>query len=216
METIGQITFIETKGWVIKTQDAAVEILPSIIEENQDWFDSLLIIKRQPYKSFDLLGGYAVINFKDMFDITDLNYQLGLYVGHYIVMKHLPTLSTDALKSNVIIDVTPEEAAEYEKLEQEWVPFDANAKNSNYRFKLYRDYADSLAIKYLAPELKVMVPKVYPKNMETFKKGIYDSIWDCDLSHYMLEDDFFEQTMGGAWCSYINLKLSINPYIIKE
>jgi len=147
-------------------------------------------------------------------DITDLNYQLGLYVGNHIVNKYLPTLSVDSFKTNIVIDVTPEEAAEHERLDQEWFSH-YMADDGKIRFKALRDYSDSLAIKYLKPELKVMVPKVYPSNMDNFKYGIDIAIWDCDRSHYVLSDDFFEQTMDGAWCSYIKLKLNINPYIIK-
>jgi hypothetical protein len=235
MEKIGVIKNVENIGWVIEYQTGQslidkmrglpdetngvsetihVPILKSIIEENQDWFNSLMVTKREPHKMFDLVDDHAVIELKNVFDITELNYQLGLYVGEHIVMKYLPSLSTDSLKGNIVIDVTPEEAAEHERLHQEWYSH-YMAYDYKQRFKLLRDYADSLAVKYLKPELKVMVPKVYPRNMDNFRKGVYQSIWDCDRSHYLLDDDFFEQTMDGAWCSYIKLKLSINPYIIK-
>jgi hypothetical protein len=233
MEKIGIVKHIENLGWVIEystgpslidkikgvpfegvVETIQVPIKPSIIEEHQDWFESLLVTKRKLHKSFDLVDEYAVIELKNVFDITELNYQLGLYVGEHIVMKYLPTLSIDGLKSNVVIDVTPEEAAEHERLNQEWFSH-YMADDCQQRFKLLRDYADSLVIKYLKPELKVMVPKVYPLNMEKFKKGVEQSIWDCDMSHYVLAEDFFEQTIDGAWCSYIKLKLNINPYMIK-
>jgi hypothetical protein len=235
MEKIGVIKNVENIGWVIEYQTGQslidkmrglpdetngisetihVPILRKIVEKNQDWFNSLLITKREPHKMFEVVDGHGLIDLSNLFDITELNYQLGLYVGEHIVMKYLPNLSTDSIKGNIVIDVTPEEAAKHERLNHEWYSH-YMADDSKIRFKALRDYADSLAMKYLKPELKVMVPKVYPINMDNFRKGIHQSIWDCDRSHYLLDDDFFEQTMDGAWCSYIKLKLSINPYIVK-
>ena len=55
-------------------------------------------------------------------DFKDLNYQLGMYVGEYITFKHLPVLSTDALRTKTIVQVSQEDAErhrEEEALRQE-------------------------------------------------------------------------------------------------
>ena len=48
-----------------------------------------------------------------------LEYQLGHFIGDYIVEKYLPTLSIDG-STHTIIDVTKEEAEEYMRLEEVW------------------------------------------------------------------------------------------------
>jgi hypothetical protein len=54
-------------------------------------------------------------------DVPSLDWQLGYLVGEYIVATQLPTLSTDMLKSGVVIQVEQD-------LEQEW-----ERKNKEYR-----------------------------------------------------------------------------------
>jgi hypothetical protein len=44
----------------------------------------------------------------------------------------------------------------------------------------------------LKQTLKINVPKVYPKNIEMFREGLKNVIWDCDLSWYVVPEEFFE------------------------
>ena len=46
-----------------------------------------------------------------------------MYVGEYIVALHLPTLNTDMLKTRTIIEVTPEETAEWEAMDKLLEPY---------------------------------------------------------------------------------------------
>jgi hypothetical protein len=139
-----------------------------------------------------------------------LNYQLGMYVGEYIVALHLPTLSTDMLLTRTIIDVSPEETAEWQKLDKQLEPYmwgDKRNDEEGYKKLFYenRKWYHVLEEKYLPETIKIMVPRVVPTNMEQFAKGIKDTLWDCDRSHYRIEEGFFVQTNHYAWCSYIIL-----------
>ncbi len=144
---------------------------------------------------------------------VSLNYQLGTYVGEYIIACHLPTLSTDMLLTRTIIEVSPEETAEWIELEKPQQIYisskdpDREAKEEarTRRFYENRKWYHVLEEKYLPETLKIMVPKVMPTNMEQFAKGIKDALWDCDRSHYDIQEGFFEQTNKYAWCSYIIL-----------
>jgi hypothetical protein len=143
-------------------------------------------------------------------DVKDLNYQLGMYVGEYVTKKYLPTLSTDALKTHTEIQVSEEDAERHEQvydaLKDAW-----DIKGSSKEaFNIYKALNDELATKYLSEKLECMVPKVYPTDMEKFKEGLYDQLWNTDLSHYFPEDDFYRQGHELGWADYIILTLKIN------
>ena len=46
-------------------------------------------------------------------------YQLGYYVGEYIVSRFLPTLSTDIIQSRRVINVSEEDTEENKRLDSE-------------------------------------------------------------------------------------------------
>ena len=141
-----------------------------------------------------------------------LNYQLGMMVGEYIVALHLPTLSTDMLKSRTIIQVSEEETAEWETLEKKEEPYWFSDKKreedeEGYLKSFYdnRKWYHKLEEKYLPETLKVPVPRITPTKIKEFAEGIKDTLWNCDMSHYRIQEGFFEQTEDIAWCSYIIL-----------
>lgn len=143
------------------------------------------------------------LNEDDLFDYTNADYQLGIYVGEFIVGLHLPTLNIDSLKTNKIVEVSNEEFQEYKKLYDIW-----ECQNHEENWKVVRDYTKKLGEKYLPKKLEINVPKFYPNDLSLLKKGVERSIWDCDRSWYWVEDDFFTQTLYGAWCSKITLYLN--------
>ena len=148
-------------------------------------------------------------------EIENLNYTLGIYVGEYIIAKHLPTLSTDMLKTKYIIEVT-------EQLSKEWevkndYHFNSYLKKSKTKEELtdifnenLKWYKENIEDKYLPKTLKILVPKLFPTNMVSFKKGLRDALWNCDLCHYGFSDNFFEQTDAHefSWCSIVNLDVN--------
>lgn len=146
-------------------------------------------------------------------DFTDLNYQLGQYVGEYIVAKHLLTLSTDMITSNRVVDVSDEDSKKHEIIENELdktYTFFGGDGDSTKQFEAFKQFNHELARKYLPEKLDCLVPTVHPTDMELFKDGITHSIWDCDMSWYDLCDDFYKSNGVGSWADYIFLKLSID------
>ena len=146
-------------------------------------------------------------------NIKDLNYQLGLYVGEYITRKYLPTLSTDALKTYNEIQVS-EEDAERHRVADKALMKTYNHKwrtvDSKKEFEAFKTLNNELAKKYLSEKLDCLVPKIYPTDMDTFKEGLKDQLWDTDLSHYFPEDDFYREGHKEGWADHIILTLQIN------
>ena len=146
-------------------------------------------------------------------NIKDLNYQLGMYVGEHITRKYLPTLSTDALKTYNEIQVSEEDAQRH-KLADEALMKTYNHKwrtgDSKKEFEVFKALNNELAKKYLPEKLDCLVPKIYPTDMDTFKEGLKDQLWDTDLSHYFPEDDFYREGHKEGWADHIILTLQID------
>ena len=146
-------------------------------------------------------------------NVKDLNYQLGQYVGEHITRKYLPTLSTDALKTYNEIQVSEEDAERHRIVDEaltktyKWRGGDDNGKEA---FAVFKALNNELAKKYLPEKLDCSVPKVYPTDMDAFKEGLKDQLWNTDLSHYWPEDDFYREGHKEGWADHIILTLKIN------
>ena len=140
-------------------------------------------------------------------DFKDLNYQLGMYVGEHITFKYLPTLSTDMMHTNVRVKVSEEDTERHRIVDETLYSCKTNRQE---KFQVYKDLNNELAKKYLPEKLTCLVPKIYPTNMDTFKEGLYDQLWDTDLSHYFPEDDFYRVGHKEGWADHIILTLNIN------
>jgi hypothetical protein len=144
-------------------------------------------------------------------DVKDLNYQLGMYVGEYVTKKYLPTLSTDMLQTYTRIKVSEEDAERHRIVDEALSNSNYNNKEDRQeKFNVYKALNNELARKYLSEKLECMVPKIYPTNMDKFKEGLEDQLWNTDLSHYWPEDDFYRQGHELGWADYIVLTLKIN------
>ena len=146
-------------------------------------------------------------------DFKDLNYQLGMYVGEHITFKYLPTLSTDMMHTNTRVQVSEEDAERHrivdEALHNTW-KINKGSENSVKEFEVYKALNNELARKYLPEKLTCLIPKIYPTNIDTFKEGLSDQLWDTDLSHYFPEDDFYTVGHKEGWADYIILTLKIS------
>ena len=146
-------------------------------------------------------------------NIKDLNYQLGLYVGEYITRRFLPTLSTDMLKTHTIVEVSEEDAERHrivdKALHSTW-KINRGSENIVKEFEAFKTLNNELARKYLSEKLDCLVPKVYPTDMDTFKEGLKDQLWDTDLSHYFPQDDFYREGHKQGWADHIILTLQID------
>ncbi len=113
-----------------------------------------------------------------------LDYQLGRYVGEEIAREHLPTLSTDWLRTCKVIQVTQEESEKVEELEMNWQKSHEASTPTNTEWEELITYRQTLEEKYLPEVLECFIQPVNVEDEEQFKKGVADGIWDSDLSHY--------------------------------
>lgn len=159
-------------------------------------------------KSRRLIKGIKPIQSKV---IDNLNYYLGLSVGENIVNKFLPTLSTDMLKTDRIIEVSEEETKIWEEMSSEynkkylWATDKEVKEEGTKQFYENLKWYKTLEEKYLPKTLTVRITKVKPTNIIEFQKGVEEALWDCDLSHYSVVDGFFEEGHDYGWCSIITL-----------
>lgn len=151
--------------------------------------------------------------YKKLFEITDedrakykqrrlehknkltLEYQLGLFIGEYIVDKFLPTLSVDSLTTKNNISVTCAEGDEYRRLDDAWFNKRHSVKGatdkekndlSENEWKSYRAHHEMLIEKYLPKKLECFIPllNVAENKLNELKQGISTALWDSDMSHY--------------------------------
>jgi hypothetical protein len=152
-----------------------------------------------------------------------LDWQLGYYVGEYIIYRFLPTLSVDGFQSRNSIQVSEEETKEYEKLNDTWfnvIHAPGAPKNKwgdvDYEkvgveeWKIYIEFRDRLKDKFLPKFLECHVPQVHFKNKEEFTKGIEAALWNCDMSHYTCPPDVVIENDEFFWLTKILLPLHID------
>lgn len=136
----------------------------------------------------------------------DLNFQLGLLAGEIIYQKYLPTLSTDMMKTKVIIEVTDKDdlakQAEFEKRYDEAL---GNEDKFSQVHKEWLEFYKPMERKYLPKTIECKIEKIHPTDLDKFKEGLNTYLWNTDLSHYMAEDGFFLPNIEYAWCSTIVL-----------
>jgi len=137
-----------------------------------------------------------------------LDYQLGRYVGEEIARDHLPTLSTDWLRTCKVIQVTQEETERVDELEKNWGKSHKAATSTNIEWEELRAFREILEAKYLPDELVCHIQPVNVKDDGEFKKGVADAIWDSDLSHYSCSgpEDIEFHLSDDAFFSVITLK----------
>ena len=189
-------------------------------EENQKQEKKKFVSKRRKERWDDLLDELDKAPRKKYPDLS-LEYQLGHYIGDYIVEKFLPTLSVEG-STHTIIEVSKEETSEYERLNELWWNAKTqtnqtwnNEDSASKEWNHYRAYIDMLRGKYLPKTLECHIPRlssVSEEKMDELKRGIMNAIWNSDVSNYscsnlsdielVLEDDCF--------FSVVNLKLAID------
>lgn len=147
------------------------------------------------------------------------DYYLGKLVGEIIYYKYLPTLSVDMLKSPKVVDVSEEETAESERLYQllndtyyDNTPKDkwGHRETTSIAHKNWLNYINELARKYLPQKLHCRFERIDVVNMDEFKDGLREFLWNTDLSWYDVERDFWVQTGKHSWFSEVVLTLRVN------
>jgi hypothetical protein len=143
-----------------------------------------------------------------------VEYQLGFMIGDYIVEKYLPVIDIYSQTKNTI-NVSDEDRIEYERLNKLWFKTDFHDKHvaKDEWFNL-RTFGMSLEKKYLPHILKCYIYPISVENIIDLKRGIRDSLWDCDKCCYKIEtdDDIIIENEYGF--SFIKLNLDMDDKII--
>ncbi len=126
-----------------------------------------------------------VLKYKD----PTIAYQLGTYVGEYIINKYLPTLSIDYIHTNKNIVVTCAEGDEYRRLNDVW--FNKRPNDASVEWNALKKHENMLYDKYLPKTLECRIPFlcVNEYNIEDFKNGLIEVLWDCDCCNYKIGSD---------------------------
>lgn len=136
----------------------------------------------------------------------NLNTQLGVMVGELIVAAHLPTLSTDMIRTRNVIQVDIDLARQWAILDAEYSEMIGKGREPlKKKFYENRDwYIENIEDKYLEDVLELKIPNFNPTNMTKFKKGVEETLWDCDCSHYRLDSvgNFYDY----SWYRAVTLK----------
>lgn len=120
-----------------------------------------------------------------------LAYQLGMYVGEYIVNGFLPTISVDSIHTSKNISVTCGEGDECRRLNDLWFRKTHTREDSDAEWSALRAYHAMLEDKYLPEMLECHIAplNVSDADMPEFKRGLGVALWDCDCSHYSTDPD---------------------------
>jgi len=116
-----------------------------------------------------------------------VDWQLGYILGESLIPSQLPTLSTDAIKSNCIVEVPKDLQDLAEQKEKErYNLWQENKIEWEETFYVHRKwYKETLEDVYLKDEVIMYTQSaVVPSNFEEFRDGFDTALWDCDYSHY--------------------------------
>ena len=119
-----------------------------------------------------------------------LEYQLGVFIGEFIIGNYLPTLNIDSLLTHTVINVTEDEKNKYDELNDLWFKSVRGDKDiSNTNWNNMRRFQLEMENKYLPPVIECYVPGFDVQDYVTLKEGIRESLWDSDLCHYSIDVD---------------------------
>jgi hypothetical protein len=148
------------------------------------------------------------------------DFYLGLLVGEIIFLRYLPTLEVDSLKSLHVVSVGEHEKLEADRLHQilndtyndgtnpetKW----GVKKSTEIAHKNWMGYINGLAENYLPEKLHCRFTKIQVNDINEFKSGITEYLWNTDLSWYETEDDFWTPTPEHSWFSEVILTRKID------
>lgn len=127
---------------------------------------------------------------------VSMDWQLGYYVGEDIVHNYLPTLSTDMIHSRNVIQVSEEDSVENKRLSDEWFKttkyqddWNGEEDGSKDKWELYFQHNKMLEKKYLPKILDTSFGLLRIDDMKKFKDGLIDSLWNCDMCSYNLDEE---------------------------
>lgn len=133
----------------------------------------------------------------ELIESLTLEYQLGYFVGSEIVNRYLPTLSTDSMRSRLVIEVSEEDTEENTRLDSQW--FESTRYGNNRdplaegpNWNLFHAHNKMLSKKYMPDPLVCHISPLNVQNWDEFKKGLIEYLWDCDMCSYSLKPENIE------------------------
>ena len=152
---------------------------------------------------------------KKVVEETSMESQLGYFVGEFIFHTTLPTLSCDDIGTRNQIQVSEEETIELDRLTDIWFKKlnslkgtdEENKEATKEEWENYRTYSKMLDDKYYPPTIQTFIPPLNVKDMDEFKDGLINCLWNCDCCSYSLEkDDVLIETDDKFLYTIITLK----------
>lgn len=117
-------------------------------------------------------------------DSLTAEFQLGVFVGYYIIDNDLPTISTSGVRTKNCISIPIKDYDEHERVLDVWF----NNQNKE-NWGIFIEFSKELYLKYLPETFESMVDLMKIRDEEEFKKGIISSLWDSDACHYSLKPE---------------------------
>jgi hypothetical protein len=155
---------------------------------------------------------------KEYLKNVGMDYQLGFYIGENIVDNYLPTLSTDMIHSRKIIKVSEKDEIENNRLDDEWFNSCTHERGNSgdkEKWEVYFNHNKMLERKYLPQTLECVFSLIRIDDMNKFKEGIKESLWNCDMCSYNIDEDKIEIT-NDLELGFTHIKFQYDPTTNQE
>lgn len=119
------------------------------------------------------------------------DYSFGYWVGEEI-SKNLPVPKTSILHTNNVVNISEEDLIENRRLRKIWEDkiLEKKDDDSNDSWDNFNKHNSYIKHKYLDKKVSFSVnTKIKVNDINTFLKGVSESIWDSDLSYYKCKEE---------------------------
>ena len=119
------------------------------------------------------------------FERLSLDYQLGYYIGLYILMNRMPSLPINIFAyKNSHVKISIDEKLEYEKLEQEYEKSEEDEK----KLEALNNYELILEKKYLPNPYVCKLDLIKFENEIEFRRGLSVGLYNQEVQYYNIEE----------------------------
>jgi hypothetical protein len=155
---------------------------------------------------------------KEYLKNVGMDYQLGFYIGENIVDNYLPTLSTDMIHSRKVIKVSEKDEIENNRLDDEWFnscTHEIGNSGDKEKWEAYFNHNKVLERKYLPQTLECVFSLIRIDDMNKFKEGIKESLWNCDMCSYNIDEEKIE-IYNDLELGFTHIKFQYDPTTNQE
>jgi len=155
---------------------------------------------------------------KEYLKNVGMDYQLGFYIGENIVDNYLPTLSTDMIHSRKVIKVSEKDEIENNRLDDEWFNSCTHERGNSgdkEKWEAYFNHNKVLERKYLPQTLECVFSLIRIDDMNKFKEGIKESLWNCDMCSYNIDEEKIE-IYNDLELGFTHIKFQYDPTTNQE